>query len=220
MDKKTQRSIEIASKRLFQLLKEKDSYHYSFPKLSEEIKILYSPDKKFRAFYFKYLVLNYYDGIAHAVNESTDIYAQYRNDANNEFTVKKVECKNWYFQYCDSYTPQIIYQVERNGNPIYVTIYNYQYKELEGYTFIHPIEINKGKMYYCEDCMEDKNARPYPNNPKSGSLISFDKNKQQISFTFNPLVEDSLKFSITKKYILQWNGEQFVPLHLKLYCDK
>lgn len=220
MDKKTQSSIEIASKRLFQLLKEKDSYHYSFPKLSEEIKILYSPDKKFRAFYFKYLVLNYYDGIAHAVNESTDIYAQYRNDANNEFTVKKVECKNWYFQYCDSYTPQIIYQVERNGNPIYVTIYNYQYKELEGYTFIHPIEINKGKMYYCEDCMEDKNARPYPNNPKSGSLISFDKNKQQISFTFNPLVEDSLKFSITKKYILQWNGEQFVPLHLKLYCDK
>ncbi|WP_338769553.1 hypothetical protein WAF17_10090 [Bernardetia sp. ABR2-2B] len=226
MDKKTKGSIEKASKKLFQLLNEKGSLDYTFPKLAKEVQILCSSDKKLRVFYYKYLDLNFYDGIVYTANNKMDTYIQFKSHKNNEATAQKIDCGGGYgydYGYCYSDNLRGIFQVEKNGSAVYLLISEFNYKKLEHYTSIQPIEIIDDKLSYCKSCIKEKTniaLYPYPNNPKSGSLISFDKNKQQISFTFNPLVEDSLNFSITKKYILQWNGEQFVPLHLKLYCDK
>jgi hypothetical protein len=225
MDKKTKGNIEKASKKLLQLLNEKGSFDYTFPKLAKEVQILYSPDKQLRIFYYTYLGLNFYDGIVYTANNETDTYVQFVNNKDDKTTTEKIDCGNGYgyeYGYCYSNGARTIFQVEKNGNSVYLVIYEFNYNKIEDYTFIQPLEIKNGKLSYCSDCIEERKGKdpfPYPNHTELGSLITFN-DKQQITFTFNPLVEKDLKFGIIKKYVLQWNGQQLVSIPLKLYCEE
>ncbi|WP_375559157.1 hypothetical protein ACE193_15635 [Bernardetia sp. OM2101] len=85
-EKQQEKIRKLASEKLFQLLKEPIAYDYVLPKLDRKLHILYSPNKRFRIFYFPMYDLS--EG-----GDNIDVYIQYRESENSKLIVDKIECR-------------------------------------------------------------------------------------------------------------------------------
>ncbi len=208
----------LASEKLVQFLKEPTAYDYVSPKLDQKLRILYSPNKTFRVFYFEYLNDM---GDAYGGDSAADVYIQYRKSKSSELIVDKIECRivNEH-SYCFPHVPSQIFQVEKNGNPVFIILHEYNGSMGgERYGILQAIEIKGGKAIPCKDCIEGEELKIYHRSIKRGSYPIFDEKKQRLNLISYPLIMTE-SIHIIKRYVLQWNGQQLVSLPLKLYCEE
>lgn len=209
--------MALASQKLFQLLKEPTAYDYAIPKLDDKITVLYSPNKQFRVFYFTDYAENSYEGGYRA-----DVYIQYRKSENSKLIVDKIECREVNeHNYCNPMFPEQIFQVEKNGNPVFIILHEYN-GEMQGerYGILQAIEIKDEKAIPCKDCIEGEELKIYHRDTNMGSYPIFDEKKQRLYLISYPLVPPNNSINIRKRYVLQWNGQQLVSIPLKLYCEE
>lgn len=206
----------VASKKIFQLLKEPTSYDYALPKVSKKIKVLYSPDKKFKVFYFQYLASGE-DGAYYTANS----YIQYRKSINDKVIIEQIKSRIVNTRnYAYPSVPRQIFQVERNGNPVYIILHDENASMGENYTILQAIEIKDRKAVACKDCIEGEELKIYQRYNRTGSFAVFNDKKQQLSFIATSITPMTSNLTVIKKYVLQWNGQQFVSIPLKLYCEE
>ncbi len=215
-EEKQQREIrKLASEKLFQLLKEPIAYDYVLPKLDRKLHVLYSPNKRFRIFYVpKYA--SFYEG-----GYDADVYIQYRESENSKLIVDKIECREVNeHNYCNPMFPAQIFQVEKNGNPVFIILHEYNGSMAgERYAILQAIEIKDEKAIPCKDCIEGEELKIYGRSSKMGSYPIFDTQKQRLNLISYPLIMTE-SIHIIKRYVLQWDGQQFVSIPLKLYCEE
>ncbi|WP_338811903.1 hypothetical protein V9L05_10820 [Bernardetia sp. Wsw4-3y2] len=214
---------KITSKKLFQLLKEPTSYDYALPRINKKLEVLYSPDKKLRVFYFSYFNVDGMNGIVDfGWDYTADVYIQYRKSKNDKLIVEQIKCREVNGNsYCYPRVPAQIFQVERNGNPVFIILHEYNGNMGgERYTILQAIEIKDGKAIPCKDCIEGEELKVYHRYNRTGSFPVFNVEKQQLALISHPFVHTNLNLTVIRRYVLQWNGQQLVSIPLKLYCEE
>lgn len=208
---------KVASQKLFQLLKDPLSYDYDFPEINKKIRFLSSNDKRLRIFYFPKYKLTFYEG-----GDDADVYIQYQKSGNSELIVDKIECREVNeHNYCNPMFPKQVFQVEKNRNPVFIILHEYNGSMGgERYTILQAIEIKEGKAIPCKDCIEGEELKVYHRYNRTGSFPVFNVEKQQLSLISHPFVHTNLNLTVIRRYVLQWNGQQFVSIPLKLYCEE
>jgi hypothetical protein len=210
---------KVTSKKLLRLLKEPTSYDYALPRINKKLQVLYSPDKKFRVFYFAYFN---HEESNYGWDYTADVYVQYRKSENDKLITEQIKCREVNGEsYCYPHVPEQIFQVEKNGNPVFIILHEYNGSMGgERYTILQAIEIKYGKVVPCKDCIEGEELKIYHRYNRTGSFPIFDAKKQQLSLISLPFIHTNLNLTVIKRYVLQWNGQQLVSIPLKLYCEE
>ena len=135
--------------------------------------------------------------------------------------VDKIECREVNeHNYCNPMFPKQVFQVEKNGNPVFIILHEYNGSMAgERYGILQAIEIKDGKAIPCKDCIEGEELKVYHRSNKRGSYPIFNVAKQRLTLISYPLMSTK-DIHIIKRYVLQWNGQQLVSIPLKLYCEE
>ncbi len=243
-------SIGMISELLEQALTEPDGFAYGLPRYVEQEGIIISDDGRFRVYDFSYNQgWSNRSAIAYGVYRSSDSVIitkdiatfQLGNEYENEKGEVEISEENFWA------LPITVFQVEREGNPLYVVIYDYIGGGMDNSVVVQGFEINEGKTIRCKDCIAGKSSQSFDKYYRVCWILpAYDKQKQELSFNTRPFYvnrhpyfdlpngklkpissEEERELNKTRKgggkfmerTTLKWNGTQFeiIPFDIR-YC--
>ncbi len=251
IDDKRADSIGMINKLLEQALKEPDGFKYGLPRYVEKEGIIISEDGNFRIYTFSYNQgWNNRSAIAYGVYRSSDsviitediatckIEYEYKNE-KGEIEMGEDNLRA---------LPITIFQVEREGNPLYIVIYNYIGGGMDSwFVVVQGFEVNNGKIVRCKDCIAGKSSQSFDKYYRVYWILpTYDREKQELSFNTQPFYvnrfpyfdlpngklkpissEEERELNKTRtgggkfmeRTTLRWNGKQFDIIPFDIrYC--
>ncbi|WP_291721447.1 hypothetical protein [Bernardetia sp.] len=251
IDDKRADSIGMISKLLKQALKEPNGFKYGLPRYVEKEGIIISDDGNFRIYTFSYNQgWNNRSAIAYGVYRfSEDVIItedistfKFEHEYQNEKGELETSEENFWA------LPITIFKVEREGNPLYVVVYDYIGGGMDSwFVVVQGFEIKKGKIVRCKDCIAGKSSRSFAKYSRIYWILpAYDKQKKELSFNTRPFYPNRYPYfdlpngklnpissaeerelnktrkgggKFMERTTLKWNGTQFEIIPFDIrYC--
>ncbi|WP_338793231.1 hypothetical protein [Bernardetia sp. MNP-M8] len=213
-------------------IKDSTFFDYGLPNVAKDLYYLASADKKFVIYSI------YYQRGSNS--KSATAYAAYRNQQKDKTIIEEIS--GFTFDDEDSYgesaAPLALFQVEKNKKSLYIIISDHDGGGMEDTNVIvKAYQIEDNKIQLCKDCIEGKSTGIYQKSPHFAWVVpAFDSTKNEITFNHRRFYGNIKKIDyneqrelrknkegsgeIMSRMTLKWNGQQFISIPLKLYCEE
>ncbi|WP_338769555.1 hypothetical protein WAF17_10095 [Bernardetia sp. ABR2-2B] len=198
-------------------LQQDKAFEYGLPKFVKENGILASENQKFRVYSYK---------VSHGNSASAYSYIHYRASDSSKSILK-------YLEYTEA-IPKLVFQLEENKYGIF---YDDGTGGMDYHVLLQVYEMKNNEIALCEDCVEGEDTKYYIKSSWGSTFPVFDSMKNEITFNYRKLYYGHVKEidsqekqeirnqkrgsgEVMSRMTLKWNGQQFISIPLKLYCEE